>query len=93
MKFRPPVKHAPPPTSKRGEPLRNSVEFLAQKQLTWRLRSNDDLVHFIGGWVADGTVHESKRVNHPYTQCNADPPFEDTLADVSCLWCMAERER
>lgn len=93
MKFRPPVPHTPPPTSKQGEALRNTIGALAEQQLKWRVRSDDGLVHFIGGWVADGTVHENKRVNHPYTRCNAEPPFEDTLADVSCLWCMAERER
>jgi hypothetical protein len=93
MKFRPPVKHTPPSMSKRGEPLQGSLQAIAGLKLEWRLRSSDGLVHFMGGWEVDITNPKDMRAKQPWTECNAEPPFEDTLADVSCLWCMAGKER
>ena len=92
MTWRPRTPHTPPPTSRVGEKLRGSLFERAGLVLDWRVRSTDGLVHYVGGWAEDGLASKP-RTQHPWTECNAEPPFEDTLADVTCFWCIAGKEQ
>ena len=92
-KYRPPVPHTPPPTSLRGANLRNSVEAVAALRLRWYARDSKGIIHIIGGPNVDITDPKKMIALEYWTECNAEPPFEDTLAEPTCLWCMAGRDQ
>jgi len=78
-KFRPPTPHTPPPTSKKGPPLNRTLGDL----LEWYWRD------------AHGVVHKTRpQATAPHlgmTVCQIDHRMEQTLALVTCLWCLSER--
>jgi hypothetical protein len=79
-KFRPPTPHTPPPTSKRGDSLR-----VPRNGLPWALRDARGVVHSPRG--------HSPACRHIYDDTDRYDVFEDTLAAVSCLWCIAGVQR
>ena len=77
-KYQKPVPHTPLPTSLRGVRLRNTVG---------RLRDSSGLVHEMDAPNRNGDVFG------PACDTFIDEDFEDTLADVTCLWCIAGTQR
>jgi hypothetical protein len=79
MKRRAITPHAPPPTSKKGPALTHRIGAA----LEWH-------------WLdAHGVVHQTKpqltALNLGITVCMVDHVIEETLAPVTCLWCIAGR--
>jgi hypothetical protein len=81
-KFRRPTPHTLPPTSKKGEPLR-----VPRNGLPWALCDVHGVVHVR---YAPGDVD---RIRMPACDPYANETLEDTLADVTCFWCIAGASR
>lgn len=81
-KLRRPTPHTPPPTSKRGEPLR-----VPRNGLPWALRDARGLVH------APNPGGHTLSCRLIYGAPDRHAVFEDTLAPVTCLWCIAGVQR
>jgi hypothetical protein len=87
-KYRKPTPHTPPPTSLRGANLRNSIEAAAALRLKWHVRDSRGVVHTMRGYGRYGEVFGPRCDDFA-----AASEFEDTLAAVTCFWCLGDRQR